>query len=213
MEKIPLAAALVIMVSLGAKAENGPVMPDGAKGALDAAAALLNGLNIGTTKSLSNAGEPAALSHSELKSLLPVELSGLRRTNVNSQKTELMGLKVAQAEGEYGEAECPHLVVKITDLGGMGALAGIARLGWAATELANEGDDGYERTINYGPDKALEKYRTKTKSGAISVMVANRFVLEIEGRNVDPAQMKSALEAIDLEALANIGRAAQPKTE
>jgi hypothetical protein len=44
-------------------------------------------------------------------------------------------------------------------------------------------------------------------------MVTNRFMLEIEGRNLEPAQMKSALEAIDLEALANIGRSAQPKAE
>ncbi len=213
MKTLPLATLLLAMAALGAKAADSTLTPDDAKRALDAASGLLKGLSAGTNNPLSKMGGQPAVNHSELKAILPAELSGLRRTNARGQKTEMMGLKVTQAEGEYGTPEGPRLTVKITDLGGMGALAGFAGLGWTATEVDSEGDEGYERTTNYGPNKALEKYRTKTKSGTTSVMVTNRFMLEIEGRNLEPAQMKSALEAIDLEALANIGRPAQPKAE
>jgi hypothetical protein len=199
MKTLPLATLLLAMAAQAATAADSPLTPDDTKRALDAASGLLKGLSAGTNNPLSKMGGQPAVNHSELKAILPAELSGLRRTNARGQKTEMMGLKVTQAEGEYGAPEGPHLKVKITDLGGMGALAGFAGLGWAATEVDSEGDEGYERTTNYGSNKALEKYRTKTKSGTTSLMVANRFMLEIDGRNVEPAQMKSALEAIDLD--------------
>jgi hypothetical protein len=47
----------------------------------------------------------------------------------------------------------------------------------------------------------VEKYRTIDRTGSAKVMVAGRFMVEIKGDNIDPAQLRAAAEAIDFDAL------------
>lgn len=183
--------------------------PQEAQKAVAAAAEFLKGLRGGTNNPLSALGGKATVDFRELKALLPEELAGLRRTNAKGQKTGLMGANVAQAEGAYGEAGGPRLDVKITDLGAMGALGALAGAGWTATEVESEGDDGYERTTDYNGQRGLEKYRTATKSGSVNIMVGGRFMVEIQGTDIAPEQLKAAASGLDLGALSRLGNKPQ----
>lgn len=176
-----------------------------------AAAQFLSALQGGTNSPFGAMGGQTSVDFRELRGLLPGELAGLRRTKASGRKTGAFGFNVAEATGEYGEGEGPRLEVKITDLGAMGPAAAMASFGWMSTEVDSEGDAGYERTTEYQGRKGMEEYRTADKSGTAKVMAGGRFMVEISGRNIEPAQLAAAAGSIDLGALERLGN--RPRVE
>jgi hypothetical protein len=179
------------------------------EGMMAAAAQFMNALQGGTNNPFAAMGGKMVVDFRELRALLPAELSGLRRTNASGRKTGAFGINVAEATGEYGEGEGPRLEVKITDLGAMGPAAGMANFGLMATEVDSEGDQGYERTTEFQGRKGFEEFRTVDKSGSAKVMLGGRFLVEVSGRNIEPAQLKKAVESIDLGALERVANRPQ----
>jgi hypothetical protein len=175
--------------------------PGGTPDPLAAAAQLFQALQGGTNNPLAAIGARPAVDFRELRALLPAEAAGLRRTAARGKKTGAFGAGVSEATGDYGEAGTPQLVMQITDLAAMGPLAAMADFGWISAEIDSEGDDGYERTTEYEGRRGVEKYRTIDRTGSAKVMVAGRFMVEIKGDNIDPAQLRAAAEAIDFDAL------------
>jgi len=149
----------------------------------------------------------------ELKALLPLELPKLKRTKASGEKSGAMGMSVAMAEGAYeGEGDNGGTVnIKITDMGGMGGMMMFAQAAWLKAEVDRESDDGYEKTTTYAGFKALEKYSTQNKDGEITVMVANRFMVEVSGSKVDMAVIKEAAAKIDLKKLSTMKAKETPK--
>lgn len=135
----------------------------------------------------------------ELKKLLPEELAGLERSSHTGQKTGAMGFKIAAAEAVY-EGENGRLEVVLTDFAGMGR-AMLSMVPWAEIEIDKETDTGYERTTMIKGYKAFEEYDSQAKRGKISIIADGRFVVAIEGDNVEAKVMRDALDGIDLEAL------------
>jgi hypothetical protein len=176
-----------------------------------AAAKFIGALQGGTNSPFAAMGAQPAVDFRELRALLPEELAGLQRAHAEGRKTGAFGVNVAEATGEYGEGNGPRLEVKITDLGAMGPAAAMASFGWMATEIDSEGDDGYERTTEYQRRKGLEKYRKIDKTGSAKMMAAGRFMVEISGDNIEPSQLRTAAETIDLGALERLGN--RPKIE
>ena len=68
-------------------------------------------------------------------------------------------------------------------------------------EIDRESDDGWEKTMKYKGYRGHEKYNTKNKKGEIKIIVANRFIVESRGRNVDMDVIKAGLESVDLSKL------------
>lgn len=136
--------------------------------------------------------------YKELKALLPESLSGMRRTDASGEKTAAMGMQVSNAEGRYSADNGSSITIKITDIGSMTGLAGMAAYAWARVEVDREGDSGYEKTSTIGGYRSHEKYNKSSKSGEVSVLVGDRFVVEVDGNNVDMDTIKSALSKVDL---------------
>lgn len=178
-------------------------------GMMAAAAQLMNAFQGGTNNPLAAMGGKTAVDFRELRALLPEEAAGLRRTSANGRKTGAFGVHVSEAVGDYGVSEGPRLEIKITDLGAMGPAAAMASLGWTATEVDSEGDQGYERTTDYQGRKGIEQFRTIDKSGTAKVMLGGRFMVEISGTNVEPSQLRAAVESLDLGALERIANRPQ----
>lgn len=138
----------------------------------------------------------------DLKSLLPETASGLKRTNIEGEKTSAMGINVSTANADYGDQDKNQSMdIKITDLGSVSGLSALAAYGWYMVDVDKENDNGYEKTITYKGYKAYEKYDNNGKYGELNVLVAKRFVVEVNGNNVTMDQMKSALGTIDLSKL------------
>jgi len=162
----------------------------------DAMAAMGAAINAG------NAGRKVeTVDYRELKEMLPESLSGMKRTDATGEKTAAMGMQVSHAEGRYSGDGGGSLTLKITDIGSMTGLAGMAAYAWANVDVDRESDSGYEKTTNFSGFKAHEKYDKSGKSGDFSVLVGNRFVVEAQGYNIDMDALKGAVGKVDLRKL------------
>jgi len=135
----------------------------------------------------------------ELKALLPETVGNLKRTNIEGEKVAAMGMNISNANADYSDAEnSTSIDLKITDLGSVSGLSGMAAYGWYMVDIDKEDDNGYEKTITYKGNKGYEKYDTQGKYGELSILVAKRFIVEANGNNVSMDQMKAAVDMIDL---------------
>ncbi len=143
-----------------------------------------------------------ALSPGAIKDYLPAELSGFKRTDASSQRNQMGGVDIAVAMGEYEGANGASLSVQVTDAGNLSGPMKMALTSWAMSQYSRETDTGYEKITTYDGHKALEQYDNQTREGTLRVFVANRFVVEVEGRQVTMDAIKQAMNQIDLKKLA-----------
>ena len=147
---------------------------------------------------------PEPVNFRELKALLPETLPGFKRTSATGEKAGAMGMVVSHADGEYSGEGGAHLSVKITDIGNVTGPLGLGLAGWAMVEIDRETETGYEKSTVLGGNKAFEKYDTRSKRGEVNVLVGNRFVVEVKGRDVKVEDIKAVAGKLDLAKLGSL---------
>ena len=142
-----------------------------------------------------------------LKSLLPSELPGMKRTEASSEKTNAMGVDMSTAEGRYEAADGGDASghIRLTDVGNMTGPMRMGMAAWAVAQYSRETDTGYEKTTTFNGYKAVEEYNTEGKHGSLRVLVADRFIVEAEGNGVTMDAIKEMLSKVDLKKLAATG--------
>lgn len=135
-----------------------------------------------------------------LRALLPETAGGLERTEMEGQKGGTMGMTISTTEATYEGEAGRRLTVKIADLGGVSGFAMLG-YGWAMADIDRESTSGYEKTTQYDGHKAHEKYNRDRQRGEMQVLVADRFVVDVSGRDVEMETVKDALAQIDLSTL------------
>jgi hypothetical protein len=133
---------------------------------------------------------------------LPEALPGFKRTEAKGEKAGAMGMVVSQASADYSGEDGAHLDIKMLDIGNLAGPLGLGLAGWASVEIDRETETGYERSTVLGGNKAFEKYDTRSKHGEVKVLVGNRFIVEVRGRNVKVDDIKAAVGKLDLAKLA-----------
>jgi hypothetical protein len=137
----------------------------------------------------------------ELKVLLPEELPGMKRTRAEGERAAAMGVNISKAEGEY-KKEGSSVHISLMDMGTLSGMAALATVGWAMAEIDKETETGYEKTSTYQGYKSHEEYNRQSKDGEVTVLVADRFVVEVRGNNLPMEGITAALAAVDLSKLA-----------
>ncbi|MDT7855042.1 hypothetical protein RQM47_00130 [Rubrivirga sp. S365] len=135
-----------------------------------------------------------------LRDLLPETLVGLERTDVEGAKQGSMGFSISEASADYGAGDST-VSVKVTDMGAVPAM-GMMGAAWTMTDVDRETATGYEKTVRLGESKGYRTYDTGSRRGEFSLVVADRFLVNVTGRGVDDADLEAALRAVDLSALA-----------
>ncbi|WP_031528775.1 hypothetical protein [Dyadobacter crusticola] len=139
----------------------------------------------------------------KLKDLLPGKLIGLKRIESGGEKSGAMGFTVSTAQARY-ESGNSSLEVEIVDTGGIAGVSTMALATWSMADIDKETADGYEKTTSLDGYKAFERYNTQSKSGEINILVADRYVVNVEGENVTMDDLKEALKSIGLTKLADL---------
>lgn len=152
---------------------------------------------------MSKEGPKETIDPKLLKALLPEDADGLKRKEASSEKTSAMGFGVSTAKADYRDDNGQSIDVEIVDVAGMGvALMGMAA--WSMASIDKETEHGYEKTTEYQGHKAFEKYNTDSKDGEISVIVANRYIVNVRGNGVGIDKIKAVLDDVDLSKLADL---------
>jgi hypothetical protein len=134
-----------------------------------------------------------------LKTLLPDTLPDMPRTNAEGSSQTAMGVKGSSASGTYQGAGNSQVQIKIADIAGVSGLVDMA--GAMVQDANSESDTGYERTTTVGGRLLHEKYEKASKHGDITLIVAKRFAVDVEGDGVEMGTLEHDLGAIDLDRL------------
>jgi Yip1 domain len=134
-----------------------------------------------------------------LKAMLPDSLPEMPRSSASGEKNEMMGIRISTAEADYQDSASGRIHVKISDLGTLTSLAGMA----AAMEpkMDKETDTGYEKTTLINGRQTHEIYDTRSQQGELKVLLDGRFEVEVNGSGVKMDAIKLALSRIDLSRL------------
>jgi hypothetical protein len=138
----------------------------------------------------------------ELKALLPESIANLKRTNIEGEKVAAMGMNISNANADYSDDQNNQSIdLKITDMGNIAGLSGLAAYGWYMVDIDKETEAGYEKTTTYKGNKAFERYDNQGQYGELNILVAKRFMVEANGNNVSMDQLKTAIDLINISKL------------
>lgn len=160
-------------------------------------------IDLGKAQQAANEMEAAsrkpAVEPAKLQALLPAAVAGYQRTATEANGLGGMG---SEASGTY-EVGGKSFRLKVTDMAAMGAIAGIGSA--MGVTRSREDADSYERTGTVDGRMQSERWNKSTNSGAFSVVVANRFMVEAEGSAASIDELKNAVASVDQGALASLG--------
>ena len=80
----------------------------------------------------------------------------------------------------------------------MFAMVGAA---WMMIDVDRESSDGFERTSTFEGGKSYEKYNESTARGELQFIVAERFLVSLEGSGITMDDLYEAARDIDLHGL------------
>ena len=113
--------------------------------------------------------------------------------------------KISTAKGEYRDEDGQRIEVTIADAGGISmAIMGMAA--WSMAEIDRESDSEIERTTTYKGHKAFEKYNKDSRRGEKALIVKDRFVVTVNGRDIDMKDLDRALDRIDIDDLEDMAK-------
>lgn len=142
-------------------------------------------------------GEVEALSPDRLKPFIPDSVAGLPRTELSAERNNAMGMQISEAHGTYANEDGRSVRLEITDTGSAKGLLGLA--GWAGVEGEKQTDNGYEKT--YREDGRLVHEEWNGSNGEYTVVLGDRFTVEVNGYADSMDELKAALGDVDLGAL------------
>jgi hypothetical protein len=137
---------------------------------------------------------------------LPASLNGLPRGSVEGANKQAMGVHGSSTSANYGGTGPGSIKVEIADVSGVSGLLGLAENLEQTTD--SQTADGFERDVTVGGRRMHEKFTNAGKHGELSVIVAKRFTVELDGNGVDMATQEQAMGQVDLaklESMRNVG--------
>jgi hypothetical protein len=150
---------------------------------------------LGTAFSGGKGVEPVQID--KLKPMLPATVAGLPKTDESADRSGVAGLMATKVAATYADSGAgKNVQLEITDTGGAAGLMALA--GWMNVQTEKEQGGRTERTRKEGNRLIHEETDKNTNQNKYTVVVAERFVVEAEGNNVDLGTLKSAVAGLDL---------------
>jgi len=174
------------------------------------AAAKANALGQFVGTALGSGGKVESLAPDQIKTFLPAELDGLKRTQQAVDRTGAVGMQISKATATYSDGANRTLELEIVDAGSLKGVVGFAS-SWAGVEQESQTDSGYDKTYKSGGQLVHEQWNNNTKSGEYSTFIADRFSVKVSGQASDIGDLKRVAASINtsgLAALKNSGVAA-----
>ena len=174
------------------------------------AAAKANALGQFMGTALGSGGKVESLAPDQIKTFLPEELDGLKRTQQAVERNGAIGMQISKATATYSDGANRTLQLEIVDAGSLKGVVGFAS-SWAGVEQESQTDSGYDKTYKNGGQLVHEQWNNNTKVGEYSTFVADRFSVKVSGQASDISDLKRAAASINtsgLAALKNSGVAA-----
>jgi hypothetical protein len=126
---------------------------------------------------------------------LPEAIGDMKRSALEAQATEAMGIASSSAKASYVGGN-KRAELSIVDPGGLAGLATMA--GWANLTVDKETDGEVEKVYKEAGRTIHETYRKDGSHGEATVILANGVIVSAAGSQVGMATLKGMLQALDL---------------
>jgi hypothetical protein len=141
---------------------------------------------------------------SKLIPLLPNAPSGWTADKAEGSTTDAGGFKLTTAHRDYkkGEADnAPFTSISILDCAGSPEYVETTTQAW---KDSSSGQDGYTKPETISGNPAYESYENDSKRGSLSIMVAKRYLVQIEAQQQDASALQEWMKLMDLKKLSDV---------
>jgi len=135
------------------------------------------------------------LTTDQLKTMLPEELMGMKRSSFNANS--MMGF--ASAEATYkNETDDKEIELNILDCAGE-AGAGVYSLSyWTKMSMQSESDNGYTKTVDFNGGKAVETYEKGGDRYELTYVASDRLLVTVKGEKTGLDAVKKTAQGLNL---------------
>jgi hypothetical protein len=145
----------------------------------------------------------------KLKEALPQDLAGFEKGDSSGEKNNAFGIAISVAKQSFKSADGKQRVrFEVTDPGSLAGPFALANA-WMNIDVDKESSSGYEKTSTVGGRKLHEKWQNASKHGEATLVVGNRFLVEVDAHGIEMKDVKALLAKIDvakLEAMKGEGK-------
>ena len=134
------------------------------------------------------------LSVDQLKTLLPEELAGIKRSTYNASTA--MGIAVGEAE--YRKDDTSVIKLAVYDCAGETGAAYYSATYWMKMNMQSESDDGYTKTVDFMNGKAVESYEKSSNKYTLVYFGNDRVLISLEGENISLDDLKDAAKSLNV---------------
>jgi len=140
------------------------------------------------------------ITNDQMKTFFPEEVMGMKRSrfSVNS----VTGF--ATGEAEYKKDDTTNYKVVMYDCAGEAGAGFYGMKFLSGWNIEREDDNGYEKTVSFMGNKALEQYQKNPERYTLNFVTADRFWITLEGENTGLDNLKSFAQALNLEKLKDV---------
>ncbi|MFI5187622.1 MAG: hypothetical protein ACHQF0_12905 [Chitinophagales bacterium] len=135
------------------------------------------------------------LSTDQLKTMLPEEIMGMKRSSFNANS--MMGF--ASAEATYKDSSSEKQInLSIFDCAGE-AGAGVYSLSyWTKMNMQSETDNGYTKSVDFNGQKAVESYEKGNDSYELTYVASDRLLVTVKGEKTGLDAVKQTAQNLNL---------------
>jgi hypothetical protein len=147
---------------------------------------------------------PEAVDYQKLLAILPEPPSGWTADKPEGSTEDVGGFKITNVHRDYhkGEGEkAPGVAISILDSVSNPDYVSATTEAWKSNSDTSE---GYAKSVNIEGNPGFETFEKDTKHAALWVMIADRYFVQIELQNQDPAELQEWIKRVDLKKLAAV---------
>jgi len=157
--------------------------------------------NTGSVNKAGNRKDVKSADSRKLEILLTEKLNDFERTILKGGKSGAGGFTISTAEASYKRKGNQLVKIEIIDTGNLTSVSTMTLAGRTMANIKKENASGYEKTTEVEGFKAFEKYDRVSKTGILNVIVADRYLVNTESKNISIGQLKEFLKAVNLSKL------------
>ncbi|HEX3421015.1 MAG TPA: hypothetical protein VHT01_07285 [Candidatus Udaeobacter sp.] len=147
---------------------------------------------------------PEAVDYQKLLAILPEPSSGWTADKAEGSTEDVGGFKITNVHRDYhkGEGEkAPSAAISVLDSVSNPDYVSATTEAWKSNSDTSE---GYAKSVTIDGNPGFETFEKDSKHAALWVMVADRYFVQIELQNQEPAELQEWIKRVDLKKLAAI---------
>ena len=147
---------------------------------------------------------PEAVDYQKLIPILPEPLQGWTAEKPEGSTEDVGGFRITNVHRDYHKGEgdkAPTAAISILDSVANPDYVSATTAAWNSN---SETSEGYSKSVTIDGNPGFEAFEKETKHATLWLMIANRYFVQVELQNQDPAQLQEWVKRVDLKKLAEV---------